>query len=401
MRTFAALFLAYVLSIFYRSFLSVIAERVMADLAIGPAQLSYVSAAWFIAFATMQFAVGWALDRVGPRRTVTALMAIGCAGAFLFAAAPNGPVATLAMALIGVGCSPVFMSALYLFARDGAPEKFALLSSLFIGLGSVGNLLGAAPLSRAADVWGWRPTMTGLAVLFGIALVLAAALVRDPPRLSSSTSKDDGLWSGLKGVMRLRVFWLVAPLTFFSYAILVTARGLWIAPYLGEVNGLDRAAQGDAALLMAITMTAGAFAFGWVERHLGGPKPTVFWSSAIMALLFAALALVGHRSGFWATILFAAIGFAGFNYAILMAHARLFFPEHLIGRGMTFMNFFFISGAAVVQAASGWLVEAGRRSGDSAAATFAQLHWVFAAALALSLVIYALAPAKPLRSATA
>ena len=36
-----------------------------------------LAAAWFIAFALMQFPVGWALDRIGPRRTVTALMSIG------------------------------------------------------------------------------------------------------------------------------------------------------------------------------------------------------------------------------------------------------------------------------------------------------------------------------------
>ena len=122
MRIFAALFLAYVLSIFYRSFLSVIADKVMADLAIGPAELGLMSAAWFITFALMQFPVGWALDRVGPRLTVTALMTVGTAGAFLFAFAPNGIIATIAMALIGTGCSPIFMSALYLLARGTAPD---------------------------------------------------------------------------------------------------------------------------------------------------------------------------------------------------------------------------------------------------------------------------------------
>ncbi len=395
MRIFAALFLGYVLSIFYRSFLSVIAERVMADMAIGPAELSYMSSAWFIAFAVMQFPVGWALDRIGPRLTLAVLMSIGAAGAFLFAQAPNAIVGAAGMALIGVGCSPIFMSALYLLARANSAEKFAGVASLFIGLGSIGNLIGASPLARAADAFGWRETMMALAALFALATLLAALIVRDPPKLDAAREADSGVWAGLKGVMTIPVFWLIAPLTFFSYAILATVRGLWIAPYLGEVNGFDRAAQGDGALLMAVTMTAGAFAFGWFEKLFGGPKPTMVASTAVAAILFALLALYGHRSGVWSVTLFAAIGFAGFSYAILMAHARLFFPEHLIGRGMTFMNFFFIAGASAVQAGSGWMIDASRRAGLDAATSFARLHWTFVAALVVSLAIYMIAPAKP------
>ncbi|MBN9064696.1 MAG: hypothetical protein BGP06_20445 [Rhizobiales bacterium 65-9] len=393
MRIFAALFLAYVLSIFYRSFLSVIADKVMADLAIGPAELGLMSAAWFITFALMQFPVGWALDRVGPRLTVTALMTVGTAGAFLFAFAPNGIIATIAMALIGTGCSPIFMSALYLLARGTAPEKFAGLASLFIGLGSIGNLVGAAPLARAAAAFGWREAMIGLACCFALATVCAAVLTRDPPK-ADAEQKDSGLIEGLREIVSIPAFWLIAPITFVSYAVLVTVRGLWIAPYLGEVNGFTTVEQGDAAFLMAVAMTIGAFAFAWLERAMGGPKPPVLWSTLLVAVLFGALALVGHRTGSGAVILFAAIGFAGFSYAILMAHARLFFPDHLIGRGMTFMNFFFIAGASAMQAGSGWLIASGRSAGLDSATVFARLHWTFAILLIVSVAVYAFAPAR-------
>ena len=57
MIVFIALLPAYVLSIFYRSFLSVIAGPVMADLGIGPAAFGLLGAAWFIAFALAQFPI--------------------------------------------------------------------------------------------------------------------------------------------------------------------------------------------------------------------------------------------------------------------------------------------------------------------------------------------------------
>lgn len=396
MRIFLALILAYILSIFYRSFLSVIATPLMADLGIGPAELGAMSSAWFISFAVMQFPVGWALDRLGPRLTVTACMAVGVAGALLFAVAPSATVATIAMALLGVGCSPVFMAALYLFARSGPASTFAGLASLFIGLGSLGNLFGAAPLSRASDTFGWRPTMMAMAVLFGLALAVAAALVRDPPAPAEGRrAQDDGVIAGVRAIVRIRALWFLAPITFFAYAILATTRGLWVAPFLEQVSQLDRAMQGNGALAMAIAMTAGAFALGWVEKRLGGAKPTVLASTLLAAVLFAVLALTGHLRGLWAIALFAAIGIALFNYAILMAHARQFFPENLIGRGMTTMNFLFIAGTSAVQIGSGWFIATERAAGLPAASVFASLHWLFAGLLLVSAVVYARAPARP------
>jgi predicted MFS family arabinose efflux permease len=391
---FVALLPAYVLSIFYRSFLSVIAGPVMADLSIGPAEFGLLGAAWFIAFALAQFPVGWALDRLGPRRTVAVTMAIGTAGAFLFALAGDATTATAGMALIGLGCSPIFMSSLYLFARTQAAARFALLTSVFIGLGSLGNLAGAAPLALAAQAYGWRPTMLAFAAAFLLSTLLAVALVRDPPPVTDGSGKHEGLLQGLKSIVTIRPLWLLAPITLTGYAIVATARGLWIAPFMTQTHGLGAVAAGHAALVMAITMTGGAFLYGALQKWFGRSKPLVAWGTVVTGLGFALLALFGEGSALTATVLFAVVGAAGFTYAILMAHARVFFPEHLVGRGMTFVNFLFIAGAAAVQFGSGWFIAAQRASGRDAVAAFANLHWAFAVLLLLSTAIYLFTPEK-------
>lgn len=394
MIVFVALLPAYVLSIFYRSFLSVIAGPVMADLSIGPAEFGLLGAAWFIAFALAQFPVGWALDRLGPRRTVAVTMAIGTAGAFLFALAGDATTATAGMALIGLGCSPIFMSSLYLFARTQAAARFALLTSVFIGLGSLGNLAGAAPLALAAQAYGWRPTMLAFAAAFLLSTLLAVALVRDPPAVTDGSGKHEGLLQGLKSIVAIRPLWLLAPITLTGYAIVATARGLWIAPFMTQTHGLGAVAAGHAALVMAITMTGGAFLYGALQKWFGRSKPLVAWGTVVTGLGFALLALFGEGSALTATVLFAVVGAAGFTYAILMAHARVFFPEHLVGRGMTFVNFLFIAGAAAVQFGSGWFIAAQRASGRDAVAAFANLHWAFAVLLLLSTAIYLFTPEK-------
>ena len=394
MTVFVALLPAYVLSIFYRSFLSVIAGPVMGDLGIGPAEFGLLGAAWFIAFALAQFPVGWALDRLGPRRTVAVTMAIGSVGAFLFAEAGQAGVATLAMALIGIGCSPIFMASLYLFARTQAPARFGLLTSIFIGLGSLGNLVGAAPLALAAQAFGWRPTMLAFAVSFLLSTVLAGLLVRDPPLVTDESGKHEGLFKGLASIVAIRPLWLLAPITLVGYAIVATARGLWIAPYMTQVHGLTAIAAGHAALGMATSMVIGAFVYGALQKRAGRSKALVAWGTLVTGLGFGLLAIVGDRSMVGAAGLFALVGGTGFTYAILMAHARGFFPDHLVGRGMTFVNFLFIAGAGAIQWGSGAFVAAQRAAGQSPAAAFANMHWLFAALLIVSTAIYLAAPER-------
>ena len=395
MIVFLALLPAYVLSIFYRSFLSVIATPVMKDLGIGPRELGFLGAAWFIAFALAQFPIGWALDRIGPRRTVAVAMAIGSAGALLFASAGDALVGTIAMALIGLGCAPIFMASLFLFARTQAPARFAFLTSVFIGLGSIGNLVGAGPLAIAAAHYGWRSSMLAMAGAFVVATVLAAVLLRDPPRAEQASGKSEGLIEGLRSILALRQLWLLAPITLVGYAIVATVRGLWIAPFMSGVHGFDAVSSGHAATAMALAMVIGAFMYGGLEKAVGRVKPLVLWGTIATALAFALLAAFGSASAAPVIGLFSLIGAVGFTYAILMAHARVFFPTHLLGRGMTCLNFLFIAGAALVQSGSGWFIEAQRQAGFDVAATFANLHWAFAGLLLVSAAIYVFTPERP------
>jgi sugar phosphate permease len=395
MQTFAALLLAYIISIFFRSFLSVLATRIMADMNIGATELAAMSSAWFIVFAAMQFPVGWALDFYGPRRTVLPLMGVGAIGVCLFPFAPNAWVGAVAMGLIGVGCSPKYMGALYVFARNHPPRRFGLLASLLIGFGSIGNLIGTTPLALSADRFGWRETMMMLAGLYFVALVLAAAFLRDPPRLAKRGA--EGVFSGLGRIIRTPVFWLFVPIVFFSYAITVALRGLWVAPYLEQVIGLNSWEQGQVALAMALAMATSAFLFGWVESRWGLAKTLTIVGNLGIAAILGALALSGAQSAALAALAFVALGFCGFSYTILMAHIRPFFPEDLVGRGITLMNFIFIAGAAAVQTGSGWLIDHGKAQGLDAAGAFARMHGVLALILVASALVYALAPPQPSR----
>jgi predicted MFS family arabinose efflux permease len=298
------------------------------------------------------------------------------------------------MALIGIGCAPVLMGSMYLFGRIYPASRFAMLSSMLIGFGSVGNLLGATPLALAVQAFGWRPSMAAIAGLTAVSVALVFWLLRDPPP-APQASQAAGRAGGLSDIVRLRALWFLLPLTLASYSAVIAIRSLWIAPFFADVHGFGVTERGNAALVMAVTMSLGALAYGPIERIVGNPKATALAGSAVTGLCLVALGLFGDAGAALALALLASIGAAGMTYAILMAHGRLFFPTHLLGRGVTFLNFAFIGGAGVVQWLSGLFVQAGRDAGTPPETVFGHLHLAFGVALLLAAALYAFAPARP------
>lgn len=396
MPTFLVLLLAHTISQFDRSFLAVIASDIARDIGLDAGELGSMSAAWFGAFALAQFPVGFALDRIGPRWTLAGSTLAAVAGALLLAGATTYAECLLAMALMGIGCAPALVASMYVFARAYSRERFALMSSTIVGLSSVGNLAAATPLAFAVEALGWRGAMVAVAGLTLGSAVLAALLLRDPPPAASS-SADRSILGGLGAVLRLRALWPILPLVAVSYAVVIATRSLWIAPFLGALYELDLVGRGHAALAMGLAMAFGAIAYGPIERLLG-PKRTALAGSVVTSLGFVALGLWGNTSLAAAIALLTLVGAFGTTYAIVMAHARDFLPEALIGRGVTFVNFAFIGGAALIQWGSGLFVQASAATGLAPALTYGRLFLAFGLLLAAATCFYVLAPARAARA---
>ncbi|HEX8168413.1 MAG TPA: MFS transporter [Beijerinckiaceae bacterium] len=398
MITIPVLCLAYVLSQFYRSFLAIVAPDLTRELGLGPAELGSLSGMWFATFAVAQFPVGWALDTFGARRTIAGAMLGAVAGAFLFAVAQGFAAMMAAMALIGIGCAPVLMGSMFVFGRGYPPERFAILSSIVLGVGAVGVLLAATPLALAVQLLGWRASIAGIGVLTVAATAGVFLLVRDPPLAARAEHQEASAWQDLASIMALRALWPLMPITFVAYAVLAAERSLWVGPYLLEVHGLGPIERGNGILAMSIAMSAGAFAYGPTERLLRSPKLTVLAGSVVTGATFVALGLFPALPTGAAIALLSLVGAFGLTYGILMTHARAFFPEHLLGRGVTFMNFVFIAGAGLVQAVSGFVMEASAEHGVAPADGFARLHLAFGGLLLAATAVYATAPSKPFRA---
>ncbi|MDA9207757.1 MFS transporter [Octadecabacter sp.] len=380
------LVLGYVLSQFYRAFLAVLTPVLEADLGATSTDLATASGLWFIVFALMQIPVGAALDRVGPRITAAVLFAIGGAGgAFVFGVAQTPAHINVAMVLIGIGCSPILMASYYIFAKVYPPAAFATLAGVVIGVGSIGNLASSAPMAWAVETFGWRETMFGLAALtLGIAATLLV-FVKDPPKADSVGPKGSVI-----DVLKIKALWLIIPMMFVNYAPAAGLRGLWIGPYGAEKFEADTALIGTMTLVMALSMIAGNFAYGPLDRLFGTRKWVVFVGNAVGATGCLILAMLPMTSGVWtATALLGLVGLSGASFPMIMAHARPFIPTHLTGRGVTVLNLFGIGGAGVMQFVTGRLMSFLQSDPSFAPHAYSNLFGFYGLLICCGLAIYA------------
>ena len=381
-----SLIIAYGLSQFFRMFLSVLSPDLAVDLGTTGGDLAQATALWFLAFGAVQLPIGAWLDRYGPRRTVACMMLFGGAGALLVAGAQEVWHLKLAMAMIGVGCAPVMISAYYIYARQFPPAAFAGLAGMTIGLGGLGNIAGTAPLAFAVTAFGWRATMLGMAGLTLALAALVAALLRDPPRITT------GPQGTLTEALRLRALWPVMAMLVAGYGPAAGLSGGWGGPYLSETFGADAQTIGTTLLVMSASIIAGSFAAGPLERIFGTPRRVVFAMVTGSIIGLIALWTVGAGPLWLITLILACIGFCGSNFPLLIAHGKGFVPPHLMARAMTLMNLCSIGGAGLVQMLSSRVWSAADAAG---AWPYGALFLFFAATQAVALAYYATSlPAK-------
>ena len=256
------------------------------------------------------------------------------------------------------------------------------MAAFILGIGSVGNIGAAFPLTLLADVLGWRLSIVIIALITLVIAALCYVIVKDPPKVETDEK------GSLVDLLRIRAIWFILPLMLVSYAPSAGLRGLWMGPYFTDVFGASTTQVGTVTTLMALAMIAGTFCYGPLDRRLGTRKWVIFTGNLIGGLLCFALYLYGD-AGFWSTAaMMAGIGFFGASFPILVAHGRSFFPDHLMGRGVTFINLFGIGGVGIMQNVTARVFDVKIAENHAPIVSYNVVILVFCVTLLLGLVIY-------------
>ena len=344
---FVVFVIAYFLSYFYRSANAVIADDLMRDLLLTPAQLGLMTSLFYMVFAAIQLPLGAALDRYGSRWTTPALMLLGALGSLIFALAQSFEVLAVGRALIGLGMAGVLMGALKAFSGWFPAERFATVAGLFLALGASGALSAATPLALMNAHMGWRPVFAYGAVLVTLSAVAIMVFARNAP--TETQAKHSGQRDGFAQVFKDLRFWRIALLGFAITGSMFAYQGLWAGPYLRESLGRSEIEVGNLLLVMSACVIAGYLLAGWLADRFGLSRVMVAGAVVYTAVQFV-LALAQPAWPNWSIAGFVGVfGFLGAFNLLLLAQIRAIFPLSLTGRAITAVNLFGIGGSALLQ----------------------------------------------------
>lgn len=310
---FAPFAAGYYLSYFYRYINAVIAKDLVHDFGLAPADLGWLTSAYFLSFALFQVPLGVLLDRFGPRRCAAALMCVAGLGALLFGLARDLTMLSAARALIGLGVSAGLMGSIKAFTLWFPRDRQTALTGAMIGIGSIGTLSATAPAEALLGPLGWRALFFGLAALSVAAAFLIFFVV--PEREVPGRAESWGEQFGAVGRIYARLdFWRLALPLVVSQGIFQALQGLWFAPWLADVHGLDRRAVADALFLSALAYLVVSLSLGRIADALakrGISQLRLYQGGMLLTTAaFVPIALGLHDGLFVVLALFAATSIA-------------------------------------------------------------------------------------------
>jgi MFS family permease len=347
---------AYYLSFLFRTINATVAGPLTAEFGLGAGDLGLLTSVYYLTFAAAQIPIGILLDRYGPGQIQSTVMIAAALGAALFAVSDNFWLLLGGRALIGFGVAASLTAGLKALVLWFPRERVPLLNGLMIMLGALGALTATLPAEFLLVSVGWRALFELLAIASaGCALVIYLVVPGMPAAILGAGRPITG---GLKTVYADPRFWRLAPLSATCIGTAWALQGLWAAPWLSDVERLDRSELLRHLLVMAIALSLGALLWGvavdWLRRR--GVGPLALLGLVAMIFIAAQLALILRLPlpSYVPWIVVAAVG-AGtvLSYAILAEY----FPTELAGRANAALNLFHIGGAFVVQYMTGVVVQ--------------------------------------------
>jgi MFS family permease len=344
----------YFLSYLFRTINAVIAADLSAELGLSAADLGLLTSVYFLVFAAAQLPLGALLDRYGPSLVQSVLMLVASAGALLFALGDSLVGLIIGRGLIGLGVAVALMAGIKAIVTWSPQERSGLATGVLVTLGAFGGLTATGPAEFLVQHVGWRGLFVVLAGLSAIAalLLLFAAPGWPPSRTSPRATASFSV------IYRDRRFWRIAPLAALGVGTSWSLQGLWAAPWLQDVEGLERGTIVQYLGLMALGVCASALLLGTATdrlRRVGVKAESLLIATLGLSMLAqAALILRWPLPPLLPWMIICAAGAATvLSYALLSEY----FPKAMSARANGALNVMNVGSTFVLQSAAGFIIE--------------------------------------------
>jgi MFS family permease len=293
----------YLFSFFQRMAIpGTIFDLLQADFALSASGVSFLGAIYLYVYGAMQIPTGILVDRFGGVRMLAVGGFLLVVGSFLFPIVRGLPLLYATRALIGIGSSLIYVSILKEISDLFEPRHFAIIVGLALFIGYSGGLIGTLPFERAADAWGWRPTLIGIAVASAVFYAFFAVLsARTRPGAARQSTEANAARPGaapsslapLAAVLGNRSGYPIMMGYPIQFAIYFVVQGPIGKKMLQDTMGVSSVlAAGVTFAMMAVSIVC-ASTSGFVSRLFGDRRRPII----IAAGIFSCVSIIGALSG--------------------------------------------------------------------------------------------------------
>ena len=150
----------------------------------------------------------------------------------------------------------------------------------------------------------------------------------------------------------------MAPLSAACVGSAWALQGLWAAPWLTDVEGLDRASLITRLFIMAVALSFGALLLGTIADRMRrrGIGPHALLSAVVIVFIAAQLALI-LQLPVPSSISWSVVSAVGAGTVLSYAIVAEYFPKELAGRANAALNVFHLGWAFVFQWSTGLILD--------------------------------------------
>jgi MFS family permease len=346
-RIFLVFGAAYLLSSLLRGVTAALASSFVLDFDLASSELGLLGGSYFLGFALMQLPAGAWLDRYGAKRVLAASLVLAALGSCMFSLAQSLSALVVARFACGVGVSACLIAPLTAARQWLTPAKQQQVNLWMLMAGALGLLMATLPTQIVANTFGWRTIFLATAFLF---VVLIALILVSIPDTASNAGQKVAWYRSYVEVVRSRYTWQIAPLGFFSYAILVAIQTLWAGPWLTQVSGVSASEAAKGLFYINLVMLAVFLGMGfvtpWVVKSKAGAEGVLKVVLPFSLVALYLLPIMGLDAS-WVHFCFYCIASA----VLALTHPAVGqnFPPHLAGRAIAFFNLLLFLGVFAIQ----------------------------------------------------
>lgn len=270
---------------------SVMVNSLMHDFDVTSTSLGVLVSLYYLSYVSLQIPCGIIVDKLGPRKVVSFSALLCVIGCIIFANSTHLIYAQLGRFLMGAGSACAYLSTMKLTVEWMPKEKFALIASLTMFMGTIGGICGASPFAILVSNFGWRGSTIIAAIVGFFVMLLCYTVIRDKPDVSidhepfqeSSTHFLDDL----KNILKNKQNWLIGVYGCMMYLPLSVFAELWGVPYIMELYKVPADYASIASVLVLVGMGIGSILSSYISDYLKSYKKVMFFSGVGTVICFS------------------------------------------------------------------------------------------------------------------